>query len=99
MKIYIEAPTKEYWEPKRNGVILVCSQSDKELLFKLLCEQDEDWRHYKNVIQVIDKTIFDGIDLYKAISYQYCGNTRIYDVAALREKVDFAIFQQDLNIE
>ena len=41
------------WESKLNGVILVEKEADIEPLWKLLCEQDDYWKIFKNVIKVV----------------------------------------------
>lgn len=82
------------WYPKMQSVIFVQSEEDAEILFKLLCEQDEYWESYRNLIKVIptDFQIENERDLDKYC--KYCGKTDIYDVEELRQKFDrFIIYQ------
>lgn len=79
------------WESKVDGVILVQKEEDIEPLFQLLCEQDDYWEDYKELIQVAPKEIEKIEDLEDLCSY--VGKTDIYDVAALKEKIPFIIYQ------
>lgn len=79
------------WESKVYGVILVQKEEDIEPLFKLLCEQDDYWEDYKELIQVAPKEIEKIEDLEDLCSY--VGKTDIYDVSALKEKIPFIIYQ------
>jgi len=82
---------QDYWDSKVDGVILVQKEEDIEPLFKLLCEQDEYWKYYKGLIQVAPKEIEKIEDLEDLCSY--VGKTDIYDVATLKEKIPFIIYQ------
>lgn len=88
---YIEC--KGYWDDKAYSVILVEKEEDIEPLYKLLCEQDEYWEHpdYKEIIKVAPKKVENKRDLM--ILCEWAGKIDIYDVPALKEKIDFFIFQ------
>jgi len=73
------------------GVIFVEKEQDIEPLFKLLCEQDDYWESYKELIKVAPKEIDKRSDLQQYC--QYCGKTDIYDVKALKEQIPFIIYQ------
>lgn len=85
----------EYWQRKAYGVVLVQKESDIEPLFQALCEQDDYWESYKNLIKVApDEVINDNIDLM----CEYCGKCDIYDVKELKEKmskfgIEFILYQ------
>lgn len=89
-KIY-ECPNM--WNEKRRGVILVEKEEDIEKLWKLLCEQDDYWEEYKELIQVAPKEINSNSDFVKMC--QYVGKTDIYDVKKIKEQVMFYIYQED----
>ena len=80
-----------YWEPKMEGVVLVEKQEDIEPLWKLLCEQDDYWESYKEVIQVAPKEISSESDLIKMCVY--VGKTDIYEPEKIREKIPFIMYQ------
>ncbi len=83
-----------YWHSKRDSVVLVEKEADIEPLWKLLCEQDNYWIHYKNIIKVAPKEIVGVRDL--AILCENCGKTDIDNIEELRAKIPFILYQ---NIE
>lgn len=93
MEIKITRVFKGYnsWDSKVEGVILVEKEEDVGPLFQLLCEQDDYWEDYRELIQVAPKEIEKLEDLQKLCSY--VGKTDIYDVDALKEKIPFIIYQ------
>jgi hypothetical protein len=80
------------WVSKLYGVILVEKEEDIELVWKLLCEQDDYWEDYKHLIKVAPKEI-DSVSEISAMC-EYAGKTDIYDVKALQEKIPFIIYQE-----
>lgn len=85
------------WSTKQNGVVLVEKEEDIEPLFKLLCEQDDYWESYKNLIKVAPKQI-DSIDEISRMC-EYVGKTDIYDVESLKKKIPFIIYQETPTYE
>lgn len=83
------------WESKMYGAIFVEKEEDIDPLFKLLCDQDDYWEDYKELIHVAPKEVNSKSDLYKYC--QWCGKTDIYDVKALKEKIPFIIYQYSDN--
>jgi hypothetical protein len=82
----------DFWDSNGCGVIFVKDEADKQKLFTLLCEQDDYWESYKNLIKILpDISIDDVCNLDKYC--EWVGSTDIYDVKALREQVDFLIYQ------
>jgi hypothetical protein len=84
------------WSSKVEGVVLVEKEEDIEPMWELLCEQDEYWENYKELVKVAPKEIEDKKDLERLC--RYCGKTDIYDVDELRKKAkekgfDFKLFQ------
>ena len=79
------------WQKKLDGVILVEKQEDIEPLWKLLCEQDDYWESYKNLIKVSPKEI-DSIGEIAGMC-QYCGKTDIYEPEKIRTIVPFIMYQ------
>ena len=79
------------WQSKLDGVILVEKQEDIEPLWKLLCEQDDYWESYKNLIKVSPKEI-DSIGEIAGMC-QYCGKTDIYDPESIQKIVPFIMYQ------
>lgn len=82
----------ETWESKLCGVILVEKESDIDVLWKLLCEQDDYWENYKEVIQVAPKEINSVADISKMCNY--VGKTDIYDPKQLQAKIPFIMYQE-----
>ena len=81
------------WISKKEGVIFVENEKDIDILFELLCRQDDYWEDYRHLIKVGPKEIDSELDL---LSYcEYVGITDIYDINALKKSVDFrfTIFQ------
>lgn len=79
------------WNSKCNGVVLVKYKKDIEPLWKLLCEQDEYWKSYKELIKVAPKQI-DSLSELNAL-VKYCGKTDIYNIEELKKKIPFMIYQ------
>lgn len=79
------------WESKIEGVVLVEKESDIEPLWKLLCEQDEYWVGYKNLIKVAPKEI-DGVSEIISMC-EYVGKTDIYELEELQKQIPFIIYQ------
>ena len=99
MKIIIkprEFKCQSFWYSKRESVILVEKQEDIEPLWRLLCEQDDYWEPYKNLIKVAPKEI-DSVDDISRMC-EYCGKTDIDDVEALKSHISFIIYQQPLEV-
>lgn len=80
------------WESKLNGVILVEKEADIEPLWKLLCEQDDYWESYKNLIKVAPKEINSVGDIIRMC--EYCGKTDIYNIDEIRKIIPFIIYQE-----
>lgn len=80
------------WQSKMNGVVFVEKEEDIEPLFKLLCEQDDYWEHYKHIIKVAPKEIDSEGEISRMC--QYAGKTDIYDIESLKAQVDFIIYQE-----
>jgi hypothetical protein len=79
------------WESKMEGVVLVEKEDQIDPLWKLLCEQDDYWEDYKDLIKVAPKTIDSVADIKRMC--EYCGKTDIYNVEEIRSKIPFIIFQ------
>lgn len=95
MKIIIkprEFKCKGHWQSKMKGVVLVEKEEHIEPLWKLLCEQDDYWENYKEIIKVAPKEI-NGEEEISAMC-QYCGKTDIYDIAEIKKKVPFILYQE-----
>ena len=82
---YVECQNS--WDPKCYGVIFVNEESHITPLFEALVEQDDYWENHKHLIQVAPKTINHITDLDGYT--EYCGKTDIYNISALKEKLDF----------
>lgn len=80
------------WESKLNGVILVEKEEDIEPLWKLLCEQDDYWENYKEVIQVAPKEISSEGEIRRMCVY--VGKTDIYNPQELQTKIPFIMYQE-----
>jgi len=94
MKILIkpkEVIGDDSWCRKLEGVILVEKEEDIEPLWKLLCEQDDYWESYRNIIKVAPKEI-DSISEIVSMC-QYAGKTDIYEPEKLKAIVPFIMFQ------
>ena len=61
------------WESKMEGVVLVEKEDQIDPLWKLLCEQDDYWEDYKDLIKVAPKTIDSVADIKRMC--EYCGKT------------------------
>jgi len=81
----------EMWLNKLNSVILVEKEEDVEPLWKLLCEQDDYWEEYKNIIKIAPKEIESEREIVNMC--EYCGKTDIDNIKSLQEKIPFIIFQ------
>lgn len=82
-----------YWDSKIHGVVFVSTEEEIEPLWKALCEQDETWKQYRELIQVAPKEIDDMRDLSRYCNY--VGKTDIYNVKELKERFNFLIYQYD----
>ena len=73
------------WESKMYGVVFVQQVEHIEPVFMALCEQDDYWEDYKNLIKVAPNELpnYNDIDRY----CEYCGKTDIYDIPKLKEKL------------
>jgi hypothetical protein len=91
MEILIPFTGSDTWNSKCYGAIFTKNESDKKLLYELLCEQDEYWKKYSDLVQILPTDIHSISDLQKKC--HYVGKTDIYDVDELRTKVDFLIYQ------
>lgn len=80
------------WHPKHHGVVLVEKEEDIEPLWKLLCEQDDYWEHYKELIQVAPKEIDSVSDLNDMC--KYVGKTDIYEPEKIRAQIPFIMYQR-----
>lgn len=80
-----------YWESKKDGVILVEKEEDIEPLWKLLCEQDDYWEDYKEIIKVAPKEIDSVSDI--ANMCEYVGKTYIYEPEKLQAQIPFIMYQ------
>jgi hypothetical protein len=85
------------WRCKAKSVILVKDERDIESLWNLLCEQDEDWLNYKEVIRVAPKVLESELQLHN-ISV-YCGKASIFNVEQLQAKIPFLIYQEPETFE
>lgn len=75
----------EQWEAKQQGVVFVSKAEDIEPVWEALCEQDDYWESYKNLIKVAPTEINQVYELQKYC--EYCGKTDIYDVKELKTKL------------
>jgi hypothetical protein len=80
-----------HWSHKMQGVVLVEKEEDIEPLWKLLCEQDDYWDSYKELIKVAPKEIEHESDLKHLC--QWCGKTDIDNIDELKLKIPFILFQ------
>lgn len=84
------------WSSKAEGVVFVEKEEHIEPMWDMLCEQDDYWESYKNLIKVAPKEIDSESDL---VSFcEYCGKTDIYEVDKLRAKalekgIEFKLYQ------
>lgn len=83
---------KSSWDSKCNGVVLVDNDKDIEPLWKLLCKQDEYWKHYKHLLKVAPKEIDSESDIISMC--EWCGKTDIDDVEKLQSIIPFIIYQE-----
>ena len=87
------------WESKVEGVVLVKRKEDIEFVWKALCEQDNYWKFYKNLIKVAPESIEFERDLQWLC--EYVGKTDIYDMDAfmieMRSKGIDVFFYQFIN--
>ena len=68
MEIKIKPQTvqcHEGWTAKREGVVFVQSEQNIEPVWEALCEQDDYWESYKNLIKVAPKEVSSEHDLKK----------------------------------
>lgn len=79
------------WFSKMEGVILVEKEEDIEPLWELLCEQDDYWRSFKEVIKVAPKEI-DSVEDIKRMCV-YAGKTDIYNPEEIQQKIPFIMYQ------
>lgn len=82
----------KYWQSKLSGVILVEKEEDIDTLWKLLIEQDDYWKSYKEVIQVAPKEIDGEGDIAKMCVY--AGKTDIYNPEEIQSKIPFIMYQE-----
>jgi len=80
-----------YWFKNNEGVILVEKEEDIEPLWKLLCEQDDYWESYRNIIKVAPKEIDDISEIVGMC--QYAGKTDIYEPEKLKAIIPFIMYQ------
>jgi len=85
----------KYWHSKKYGVILVEHEFEIEILWKLFCEQDSYWEHYKNIIKVAPIEIESERDIERMC--EYCGKTDIYKFDEIKSKIDFFMYQYSLS--
>ncbi len=80
------------WHHRKSGVIYVEHDWQKNELHKLLCRQDEHWRHKSFLIQtwIGPKTLGEVKSEAK-----YTDKTDIYEVEELRKIIPFIFFQFD----
>ncbi len=83
------------WISRISGVILVKDKKDINPLFNLLVEQDPYWKYYKNLIKVLPKKINGYEDLKNLCSY--VGKTDIDDIKSIQDKIDFMIYQYNVD--
>lgn len=83
------------WNPKWEGVILVEKEEDIDLLYNLLLAQDEYWKSYKKLIQVMPENITSEDEIISLCDY--CGKTDIYLIDEIQAKVNFFIYQYRQN--
>lgn len=80
------------WNSKTQGVVLVEKEEDIEPLWKLLCDQDDYWEHYKNLIKVAPKEIDSIVDI--KLMCDWSGKTDIWDIPKLKESgIRFILYQ------
>lgn len=82
---------QNYWESKTFGVVLVEKDEHINLLWKLLCKQDEYWECRKDVIKVAPKEISSISEL--STMCIYVGKTEIYNIKELQDKIPFILHQ------
>jgi hypothetical protein len=101
MKIAIKPEVTEVqcqgsWWSKIQGVVLVEREADIEPVWKVLCEQDDYWESYKELIKVAPTEVTHPSDLQRLC--EYCGKTDIYNVKAVKAKlaeqgIDIILYQ------
>ena len=96
IKIEYKFTGQDNWQNKCNGVVLVKNEKAIDIVFGILCEHDEYWSEYKNLIKVAPKTINHLSELNNMC--EYCGKTDIYDLEELQKKADFILYQAPLEI-
>lgn len=74
-----------YWTSKINGAVFVEKEEDIEPVWKVLCEQDEYWECYKNLIKVAPLEVPDPTYLQRYC--ENCGKTDIYNVDEVKRKL------------
>lgn len=94
IKTVIKSQT--YWDGKCHSVILVNDKQHINTVFKYLCNIDEDWISYKDIIQL--KPEINNIGDINVLC-NYSGKTCIYNVTKfisdMAEKgIDIFIYQQ-----
>jgi len=81
------------WSSKRQGVVLVKNEEDKKRVYIMLCEQDDYWENYPELVQIAPVEI-NSIEDIKGMC-RYCGKTDIYMMEAMKDRVDFMVYQYD----
>lgn len=95
MKIQISpkfVECQECWGSKGFGCIFVQKEEDIDIVWNVLCDQDEYWDDYKNLIKVAPVIIESEKDLYKYCNY--VGKTDVYDVNAVKR----TLFEKGIEI-
>lgn len=101
MQIEIKTPPftgYDSWDSKRESVVFVKSESDIDVVYEVLCQQDHYWESYKNLIKIAPTEI---LSVYALRQYcEYCGKCDIYNVPIVKSKlselgIEILLFQYD----
>jgi hypothetical protein len=74
----------DYWGRKGEGVVFVTDESHIETAWKVLCEQDDYWESYKELIKVAPLEVNHRSDLRHYM--EWAGKTDV-DIPAVRAKL------------
>ena len=96
MDLLLTLKSQSCWDYKKEGVILVEKESDIEPLFKLLCEQDDYWEEYRELIKVAPSQPLESESQICQMC-EYCGKTDIDNIKALQKKISFFLYQKTID--
>lgn len=94
--------SRERWDEKRYGVVLIDKIGDSTPVFRYLCKQDEYWRNYRNLIQLRPE-VMDNEKVVKNLC-SYTGKTGIYDMPKFMEEmkklnIDVFVYQYEKDCD